>query len=77
MVSELEPLTEITLDFGRQERVARYFFVTRVDATEVPRFVLGEGSRMRAFTAHGLLNGPRVVPYDAFAIWFHASRHFL
>jgi hypothetical protein len=36
--------------------------------------VLGEGSAMRAFTAHDILNLPRVVPYDAFAIWLDATQ---
>lgn len=73
----LEPLTETTLDFGRSGRVVRSFFVTHVDAAQLPRLVLNEGAAMRAFPARELLNGCRVVPYDAFAIWFHASRHFL
>jgi hypothetical protein len=28
---------------------------------------------MRAFSAQDILAMPRVVPYDAFAIWLHAT----
>ena len=29
---------------------------------------------MRVFTAPELLAQPRVVPYDAFAVWLHATQ---
>ena len=36
--------------------------------------ILGEGSNMRAFTAHDLLGLPRLVPYDAFAVWLDVTQ---
>jgi len=36
--------------------------------------VLGEGADLAAFDAERLLAMPRVVPYDAFALWMHHAR---
>jgi hypothetical protein len=36
--------------------------------------VLGEGADLGAFEAERLLAMPRVVPYDAFALWMHHAR---
>jgi hypothetical protein len=36
--------------------------------------VLGEGADLAAFEAESLLAMPRVVPYDAFALWMHHAR---
>ena len=38
------------------------------------QLTLGEGSAMQVFPAHEVLIAPRVVPYDAYATWLHASR---
>jgi 8-oxo-dGTP pyrophosphatase MutT (NUDIX family) len=68
--------TEFTFDFGFAGlgRPARRYFEVPVEAAQLREAVLGEGSDMRAFSAREILSMPRVVPYDAFAIWMHAVR---
>jgi len=68
--------TEFTFDFGFRGmgKVARRYFVVSLPASRLDDFVLGEGSAMKAFTAQDILTQERVVPYDAFAVWLHATR---
>jgi 8-oxo-dGTP pyrophosphatase MutT (NUDIX family) len=68
--------TEFTFDFsfrGMGKMVRRYFEVT-LPAARLGELVLGEGSAMKAFAARDVLSQERVVPYDAFAVWLHATR---
>jgi 8-oxo-dGTP pyrophosphatase MutT (NUDIX family) len=68
--------TEFSFDFGfcgRGEVWRRYYRIA-VTAREAEKMVLGEGSEMRAFTAHEILTLPRLVPYDSFAIWLDATQ---
>jgi 8-oxo-dGTP pyrophosphatase MutT (NUDIX family) len=66
------------LDFDLTElgsmKFYRSFFEVSISSAVVRGLVLGEGSAMAAFTAGDLLTGPRVVPYDAFAVWVHYHR---
>jgi 8-oxo-dGTP pyrophosphatase MutT (NUDIX family) len=71
-VSSIRYLTEFTFDYGQSGRISRYFYETRVAAASLHGLTLREGVEMRAFMASDILNRPRVVPYDAFAIWLHA-----
>ena len=68
--------TEFSFDFsplgGRP--VLRRFYEARVEASILPRIVLGEGAAMRAFDGRQLLARERVTPYDALAIWMHRAR---
>jgi 8-oxo-dGTP pyrophosphatase MutT (NUDIX family) len=66
-----EYFTEFSFDFGfcGRGQVWRRYYRVAVTARETKKMVLGEGSEMRAFTAHEILILPRLVPYDAFAIW--------
>jgi 8-oxo-dGTP pyrophosphatase MutT (NUDIX family) len=75
-VNELRYFTEFDFDFGfcGHGRFIRRFYEVRVPENSLPELVLGEGADMRAFTARELLSGPRVVPFDAFAIWLHVAR---
>jgi 8-oxo-dGTP pyrophosphatase MutT (NUDIX family) len=73
-IDDPRPLTEFTFTFGRHGRIYRYFFVISIDAGTVPKLNLREGRAMQAFTASDILTRARVVPYDSFAIWLHASR---
>ena len=68
--------TEFTFDFGFRGmgKITRRYFEITLPAARVDDLVLGEGSAMKAFDAHDLLTRERVVPYDAFAIWLHATR---
>jgi 8-oxo-dGTP pyrophosphatase MutT (NUDIX family) len=69
------------LDFDLTElgsiKFHRSFFEVSVSSAAVHGLVLGEGSAMAAFAAEDLLTGPRVVPYDAFAVWAHYHRERL
>jgi 8-oxo-dGTP pyrophosphatase MutT (NUDIX family) len=68
--------SELTLDFGFGGfgRVTRCYYEVPVTSARVATLVLGEGSGMRTFSASEILSIPRVVPYDALAIWMHATR---
>jgi 8-oxo-dGTP pyrophosphatase MutT (NUDIX family) len=67
--------TEFTFDFGYcgQGKVWRRYYRIELGARAVDNMILGEGSAMQAFAASDILLRPRVVPYDAFAIWMDAS----
>lgn len=75
----VEYFTEIGIDFSFAglKRIARRYYLTDIAAGQVDDLKLGEGSDMRIFTAAEILAQPRVVPYDAFAIWLHSSRTML
>lgn len=68
--------TEFTFDFGfcGLGKVWRRYYLVMLDGDELNRLRLGEGRGFRAFTATELLTQPRVVPYDAFAVWLHATQ---
>ena len=54
-------------------RLRTYYAVTLPQAG-LDGLVLGEGADLAAFEAERLLAMPRVVPYDAFALWMHHAR---
>lgn len=68
--------TSMDIDFGYCGLgiVKRSYFEIAIKASDIDRLILGEGSQMCAFEARTLLNNERVVPYDAFAIWMHATQ---
>ncbi len=49
----------------------------RVSSGDVAGMVLTAGQRLQAFTAREILTGPRFVPYDAYAIWMHATKNLI
>ena len=55
-------------------RIYREFFEVRLPAADAPSLRLGEGSALAAFTRDEVLTLPQLVPYDAFALWFHANQ---
>jgi 8-oxo-dGTP pyrophosphatase MutT (NUDIX family) len=68
--------TQFTFDFafaGDGIRLRTYYAVTLPQA-DLGGLVLGEGSDFADFEAERLLAMPRVVPYDAFALWMHHAR---
>jgi 8-oxo-dGTP pyrophosphatase MutT (NUDIX family) len=69
--------TEFVFDFefAGLRRYQRQFFEVRISEKVLPNLVLGEGAKMQAFSAREVLTAPRVVPFDAFAIWMHAARN--
>jgi 8-oxo-dGTP pyrophosphatase MutT (NUDIX family) len=74
--TKLSYFTEFEFDFGfcGYGRLIRRCYEIRLPEDGLGQLVLGEGSDMRTFTAAEILNGPRVAPYDALALWLHASR---
>ena len=69
--------TEFTFDFGFAGdgiRLRTYYAVT-LSQTDLGGLILGEGADLAAFGAETLLAMPRVVPYDAFAVWMHHARN--
>jgi 8-oxo-dGTP pyrophosphatase MutT (NUDIX family) len=75
-VPEASYFTEFSFDFGFRGlgRVWRRYYLIEMGSQLLEKVVLGEGSDMRAFEARDILSRPRIVPYDAFAIWLHATR---
>ena len=72
-----EELTRFDFDFSKlgQQKVYRVYFEISVPPSAFRRFVLHEGAAFDAITGRDLLTRGKVVPYDAFAIWMHMSRH--
>lgn len=73
---EIDHVTDFTFTFGNFGVVERHYFKVPVPSSVMPSLTLNEGVEMRAFQAAEILNLPRVVPYDSFAIWLHASGAF-
>lgn len=55
------------------KRIYREFFEVRLAAATLPSLQLGEGAAFSAFSRDQVLILPRLAPYDAFALWFHAN----
>jgi 8-oxo-dGTP pyrophosphatase MutT (NUDIX family) len=68
--------TEFVFDFSFRGlgRVWRKYYHVPIPTNALDRLVLGEGSDMAALDPRDILLRPRVVPYDAFAIWLHATQ---
>jgi 8-oxo-dGTP pyrophosphatase MutT (NUDIX family) len=75
-IARAEYFTEFSFDFGfcGHGRVWRRYYKIEIATSSVDGMVLGEGSELRTFHADEILIGQRVVPYDAFAIWLHATQ---
>ncbi len=75
-VDEPRPLTRFEFDLAPMglPRIYREFFELRLPAAAARTLRLGEGQATGAFTREEALALPRVTPYDAFALWFHANR---
>jgi 8-oxo-dGTP diphosphatase len=78
-ISELELLMEFDFDFSglRLNKISRWFFKAHISEYDLSQISLTEGDEMRAFSAEEALSQHQLVPYDAFAIWAHESRHRL
>ena len=72
-ISECPYFTNFTFDYGQHGSVFRRFYEVSIPGRALKKLSLHEGSEMRAFLPTELLNLPRVVPYDLFAVWLHAS----
>jgi 8-oxo-dGTP pyrophosphatase MutT (NUDIX family) len=74
--TQVSRFTEFTFDFGFAGdgvRLRTYYAVT-LPQSGLEGLVLGEGADLQAFEAQRLLAMPRLVPYDAFALWMHHAR---
>lgn len=71
--SVISHVTDFMFTFGSLGVVERHYFKIPIASSVMPSLTLNEGVEMRAFAAGEILNLPRVVPYDSFAIWLHAS----
>lgn len=72
----LKLLTRFEFDLAPMglARIYREFFEVRLPAAVTPSLRLGEGAAFAAFSRDELFSLPRLVPYDAFALWFHANQ---
>ncbi len=75
-VQKARYFTEISIDFSYcgASRVNRRYYEVHIGSEAVDGLVLGEGQALGVFPAAELLAMPRIVPYDAMAIWMHATR---
>lgn len=73
---EITYFTEFSFDFSPHDgcKVIRRYYEVHVAAREVETMALGEGTDMRVFAPQDILGQRRVTPYDAMAIWMHATR---
>jgi len=74
--ADVTRFTEFSFDFGFAGdgiRLRTYYSV-KLPRSDIDGLVLGEGAGVAAFEAERLLAMPRVVPYDAFALWMHHAR---
>lgn len=74
-VDELQPLTRFEFDLTPMglSRFYRDFFEVHLPVAIMPSLQLGEGAAFKAFTRDEILDLPRLTPYDAHALWFHAN----
>ena len=78
-VSELRLLTRFEFDLEPMglKRIYREFFEVRLPAAALSSLRLDEGTAFEAFNREQILTLPRLTPYDAFALWFHANQRRL
>lgn len=71
--------TKVVFDFefAGLGMLDRFFYLVDMPAAALPDLRLGEGRAFDAFTADELLAEPRIVPYDAFALWQHINRDLI
>lgn len=71
--------TRFDFDFGFAGRkpMRRVFYEAELDDRRLGAVRLGEGAGHGLFAAREALGELRLVPYDAFALWLHASRRRL
>lgn len=76
VIRSAEYFTEFTFDFGFRglSKVWWRYYIVPLESPELGQLSLGKGRELRTFTAHELLAQARMVPYDAFAVWLHATQ---
>lgn len=78
-VRDMRYFTKVVFDFefAGIGMLDRFFFEVDMAGAELPNLVLGEGAGLDTFTADQMLDEPRIVPYDAFALWQHINRDLI
>jgi 8-oxo-dGTP pyrophosphatase MutT (NUDIX family) len=76
-IDSAEYFTEFSFDFSFRGLglIWRQYYLVSLHYSSIQFLKLGEGREFKVFTASELLSQPRVVPYDAFAIWLHATQN--
>lgn len=76
---ELRPLSRLDFDFAPMggSHIYRAYFELQLPASSVSALRLGEGAGMEFFSRDQMLALPRLAPYDAFVLWFHANKYRL
>ena len=64
-------------DFAGIGPLERLFFEVDMPVSALEHLRLGEGRAFGTFSPDQILAEPRVVPYDAFALWQHINRDFI
>ena len=64
-------------DFAGIGALDRLFFEVDMPVSALAHLKLGEGRAFDTFNPDQILAEPRVVPYDAFALWQHINRDFI
>ena len=64
-------------DFAGIGPLERLFFEVEMPVSALAYLKLGEGRAFDTFSPDEILGEPRVVPYDAFALWQHINRDFI
>jgi 8-oxo-dGTP pyrophosphatase MutT (NUDIX family) len=72
-ISKCRYFTNFTFDYGQHGTVFRRFYEVGIPGPALKKLSLQEGAEMRTFLPSEVLNLPRIVPYDSFAVWLHAS----
>ena len=78
-VSGQRYFTKVVFDFDYAGIGAldRFFFEVDMAVAALGGLKLGEGRAFGTFTAEEILAEPRIVPYDAFALWQHINRDLI
>lgn len=64
-------------DFAGIGALDRLFFEVEMATSSLGELKLGEGAALDCFTPDEILAEPRIVPYDAFALWQHINRDLI
>lgn len=72
-----KPFCRLGLDFGFAGHglLPRHYYEVEIAPDAPDAMVLGEGQGMALWSARQVFESARIIPYDATAIWQHASRH--
>jgi 8-oxo-dGTP pyrophosphatase MutT (NUDIX family) len=78
-VAAARQFTRFDFDFTwlGDTKLFRTYFEIRISEALLRRAVLGEGAAVDAFTGEAILEQPRLVPYDAFALWLHYKQRYV